>query len=631
MLPNDEPGLRTLVTQRPTNSGEISEEIDLALSKLLQTEISSMVDLESSKRELLEGSGSSAISQIFREIDKDSSGFINFQNLFDFFKKNGIYPYEEELIAIIRKLDKDDDGRLVLEELEEGLGPIPQSHGYSKESYSPYYNRGAAKFDNEERGLKAAPKEYSSKSYTKETQNQYSYKNETFNPNNNYKGTNLKKSYNYENKYPAPKNVYDEALTEKQHSKQNYSKFNDDIEENKPARNYNYTYSQKETVQTSSSYKKKPLYNNPTAEFNQEKPDETKDYLNKYLQKDYKKPNSQTNSNSKYDYYNENVTKSPPRTFYYPHEPIRKAFSPMKDKILKSSRFDQPQEAYSQRPKNYQVNSNPARTRTPIGRSETWRIEEKLKKIDDNYAKNSKYSYAPNNKNEDITKSAPKQVLSRDYTPDPTSKRSLYQTMNMTPDKLFETNYMQSSQYRKDRDIVDKIMGPSENGSSQRPVHQHSNSQYSYSNTYKSKTPQKPYQQASGSNSDLRDLGGYLTSLTNYEGELERMKQDLALRPDFNLVDLFVFFDADQKGHCTLQEFTTTLQEKIDLFVQEKEALLFIKRFDKGESGVIKFADFGSAFTSILSEYLELLNQRKPINTDLQFSFREVFYLKINY
>ena len=129
---------------------------------------------------------------------------------------------------------------------------------------------------------------------------------------------------------------------------------------------------------------------------------------------------------------------------------------------------------------------------------------------------------------------------------------------------------------------------------------------------------------STGVPNEIRDLAGYLSSVINFEGELERMKQDLALRPDFNLVDLFVFFDADQKGHCNLEEFQETLR-KLELFVQEKEALLFIKRFDRGSSGMIKFADFTCAFTPILSDYLDLLNQRKPINTDLQFSYKEVF------
>lgn len=112
----------------------------------------------------------------------------------------------------------------------------------------------------------------------------------------------------------------------------------------------------------------------------------------------------------------------------------------------------------------------------------------------------------------------------------------------------------------------------------------------------------------------------------SYEAELERLKQDLALRPDFNLVDLFVFFDREQKGYCGLEEFIETLRT-MDLGVGTKESTLFIKRFDRTGSGMLKFADFEQAFKPLLSDYVELLGQRKPINTDLQFSYKEVYFI----
>jgi len=302
----------------------------------------------------------------------------------------------------------------------------------------------------------------------------------------------------------------------------------------------------------------------------------------------------------------------------------------MKDKILKSSRFDAQEDPYERKTKSqlYQSNSN-NRTRTPNQpRAEPWKIEDKLKKIDDTYAKNSRYhgmkGDADKRGPDDLIRSAPKQVLYRDYTPDPATKRNLYKTEILTPDKMFETNYLQSSQYRQDRDIVDKILGSSEKPTSYKPG---SSSKQDYNNN-KLKTPVKSTQQANNNNNssnEFRDLAVFLGSLMNFEAELERMKQDLALRPDFNLVDLFVFFDKDQKGYCTLEDFQETLRN-LDLFVQEKEAILFIKRFDRGGSGMMKFADFTQGFTPILSDYVELLNQRKPINTDLQFGYKEVFY-----
>ena len=48
---------------------------------------------------------------------------ISAKNLNEFFKNNDFYPYEEEIISILRRLDKNDDGRLTLKELKMGLKP----------------------------------------------------------------------------------------------------------------------------------------------------------------------------------------------------------------------------------------------------------------------------------------------------------------------------------------------------------------------------------------------------------------------------------------------------------------------------------------------------------------------------
>ena len=124
---------------------------------------------------------------------------------------------------------------------------------------------------------------------------------------------------------------------------------------------------------------------------------------------------------------------------------MRKAFSPMKDKILKSSRFDAPEDPFQRKTKAQLYQSSNTRTRTPNQpRPESWKIEDQLKKIDDTYAKNSRYHGLNNREGkgqEDLVRSAPKQMLYRDYTPEPGAKRSIYKTVDLTPDKMFDTGY----------------------------------------------------------------------------------------------------------------------------------------------------------------------------------------------
>jgi len=55
---------------------------------------------------------------LFEKIDKESTGFIDFENLLGFFKNLGFFPYEEEIIYILRRIDTDEDGRLNISDLE---------------------------------------------------------------------------------------------------------------------------------------------------------------------------------------------------------------------------------------------------------------------------------------------------------------------------------------------------------------------------------------------------------------------------------------------------------------------------------------------------------------------------------
>ena len=120
-----------------------------------------------------------------------------------------------------------------------------------------------------------------------------------------------------------------------------------------------------------------------------------------------------------------------------------------------------------------------------------------------------------------------------------------------------------------------------------------------------------------------QDILKYFKTLLNCEEELERCKQDLALRPDFNLVDFFLFFDKEKQGYCGKEEFQEVFTE-LGVQFQSENLILFLKRFIKGDGETLKFYDFSEAFLPLLSDYAELLNQRKPINIDFQFKYREV-------
>jgi Ca2+-binding EF-hand superfamily protein len=57
----------------------------------------------------------------FRAIDDMNEGDINPENLRQFFKNNGYYPTEDEVIAIVRRLDVDADCKISYAEFSEAI------------------------------------------------------------------------------------------------------------------------------------------------------------------------------------------------------------------------------------------------------------------------------------------------------------------------------------------------------------------------------------------------------------------------------------------------------------------------------------------------------------------------------
>ena len=123
--------------------------------------------------------------------------------------------------------------------------------------------------------------------------------------------------------------------------------------------------------------------------------------------------------------------------------------------------------------------------------------------------------------------------------------------------------------------------------------------------------------------SKFKEIADFFNFVINSEVKIELYKKEISLRPDFNLIDLFMFFDKEKKGYCNLQNFIEILKE-IGISIRKKDALLFFKRFDRNNNRFLKFSDFSDAFCPHTKENFNLLNQRKPINNDEKFRLKEV-------
>ncbi len=95
------------------------------------------------------------------------------------------------------------------------------------------------------------------------------------------------------------------------------------------------------------------------------------------------------------------------------------------------------------------------------------------------------------------------------------------------------------------------------------------------------------------------------------EREVERTKQELALRPDFNLIDFFILLDKNQKGYLFFQELLDFLASSGTPSLSATHIQLFYERFSE-EEVQMKFSQFATAFTPQHIEYADILNNRKP-------------------
>ena len=57
----------------------------------------------------------------FRAVDDQNDGDVNPDNLRSFFKNNGYYPTEDEVIAVVRRLDVDADCKINYAEFCEAI------------------------------------------------------------------------------------------------------------------------------------------------------------------------------------------------------------------------------------------------------------------------------------------------------------------------------------------------------------------------------------------------------------------------------------------------------------------------------------------------------------------------------
>eukprot|EP00743_Colponemidia_sp_Colp-15_P002650 GILK01002872.1.p1 GENE.GILK01002872.1~~GILK01002872.1.p1 ORF type:complete len:586 (-),score=91.06 GILK01002872.1:92-1849(-) len=131
------------------------------------------------------------------------------------------------------------------------------------------------------------------------------------------------------------------------------------------------------------------------------------------------------------------------------------------------------------------------------------------------------------------------------------------------------------------------------------------------STSYRSVSPR--FSRSPLTQNEERELANAFREQINLDRELEAIKQDLALRADFNLLDSFKEFDTLGKGYVSASELEDGLR-KHGVYTNKDELYLFFRRYDKDSDGRLRYSDFCEAFTPRQAEYASLLNNRVSYN-----------------
>uniref|UniRef100_A0A7S1P2V4 EF-hand domain-containing protein n=1 Tax=Vitrella brassicaformis TaxID=1169539 RepID=A0A7S1P2V4_9ALVE len=110
---------------------------------------------------------------------------------------------------------------------------------------------------------------------------------------------------------------------------------------------------------------------------------------------------------------------------------------------------------------------------------------------------------------------------------------------------------------------------------------------------------------------DVRQVTAVLRDQIIADRELERTRQDLALRSDFNLLDFYKLLDKCGRGSVSRYEVTEGMRV-VGVYPTNCEVDMLLKRYVKGGDGRLRYSDLADAFLPHDPHYAEMLANRMP-------------------
>eukprot|EP00347_Sterkiella_histriomuscorum_P010442 403376281 len=108
------------------------------------------------------------------------------------------------------------------------------------------------------------------------------------------------------------------------------------------------------------------------------------------------------------------------------------------------------------------------------------------------------------------------------------------------------------------------------------------------------------------------NLAETLIQMITIETQLEKQKQTLALKSDFNLLDAFRLFDRTVSGEIYTHDLEEGLRKLGVYSLDKRELNLFFKRHDKNQDYKIRYLEFTDGFTPKDRIYADHLSNKRP-------------------
>lgn len=100
-----------------------------------------------------------------------------------------------------------------------------------------------------------------------------------------------------------------------------------------------------------------------------------------------------------------------------------------------------------------------------------------------------------------------------------------------------------------------------------------------------------------------------LKKMFQLEREVEELRQDLVLRPDFVVAQLYSFFDVTGKCRVSLLEFYNGLLD-LGIVPNKEDLAITVKEFDKSSRGYLEYEDFFRMISPQDKQFKEILIDR---------------------